>query len=194
MMKLRIAAGLGLVLFMATMIGGPVGVSQAQGRRRRHPALARLAGNFAGRGGGFFTACINGPCFSPGSSLSPNSDTAILHTTRDAAGHSCEVITETFGRVSGEPDFNVQTRTVVGTTTTFDPTTGSGSENFSRYNGGSCSGAVWDGTGTLTATGTDSFVVSDSGNRIETIFTSYRPVTAADRASNFQFSTTSIRQ
>ena len=30
MMKLRIATGLGLVLLMATMIGGPVRVSQAQ--------------------------------------------------------------------------------------------------------------------------------------------------------------------
>ena len=30
LMKLRIATGLGLVLFMATMIGGPVRVSQAQ--------------------------------------------------------------------------------------------------------------------------------------------------------------------
>jgi len=197
MMK-RIATGLGLLLFMATMIGGPVRMSHAQDDEG--VTLASLAGNFAGRGGGFFTACLNAGVLISCSSVLPvptfvaNSDTGILHTTRDAAGHSCEVITETFGLVSGAKRFNFQTRTVVGTTTSFDPTTGSGTESFSRYHGGSCSGAVWDGTGTLTATGNDSFVVSDSGDRIETIFTSYAAVTVVGSVSNFQFSTTSIRQ
>jgi hypothetical protein len=198
LMKLRIATGLGLVLFMATMIGGPVRVSQAQDNQGG-VTMESLAGNFAGRGSGFFTACLNAgvlvSCSSlPVPTLVPFSDTGILHTTRDATGHSCEVITETFGQLSGAKFFSLQTRTVVGTTTFFDPTTGSGTESFSRYKGGSCSGAVWDGTGTQTATGTDSFVVSDSGDRIETIFTSYSAVTVPGSVSNFQFSTTSIRQ
>ena len=198
LMKLRIATGLGFLLFMVTMIGGPVRVSQAQDDQG--VTLASLAGNFAGRGGGFFTACLNAGVLISCSSVLPvptfvaSSDTGILHTTRDAAGHSCEVITETFGLVSGAKRFNFQTRSVVGTTTSFDPTTGSGTESFSRYSGGSCSGAVWDGAGTQTATGTDSFVVSDSGDRIETIFTSYAAVTVPGSVSNFQFSTTSIRQ
>jgi hypothetical protein len=198
LMKLRIATGLGLLLFMATMIGGPVSVSQAQDDEG--VTLASVAGKFAGRGSGFFTACLNAGVLidcstvSPVPTLVPSRDIAILHTTRYAAGNSCEVITETFGLVSGAKRFNFQTRTVVGTTTSFDPTTGSGSESFSRYHGGSCSGAVWDGAGTLTATGTDSFVVSDSGDRIETIFTSYAAVTVVGSVSNFQFSTTSIRQ
>ena len=199
MMKLRIATGLGLLLFMATMIGGPVRVSQAQDDEG--VTLASLAGKFAGRGGGFFTACLNAGVLidcstvSPVPTFVPSTDTAILHTTRDAAGNSCEVITETFGLVSGAKRFNFQTRTVVGTTTSFDPTTGSGTESFSRYHGGSCIGAAGDLTGaTLTATGTDSFVVSDSGDRIETIFTSYAAVTVVGSVSNNQFSTTSIRQ
>src|SRR5260370_12909915 len=54
LMKLRIATGLGFLLFMVTMIGGPVRVSQAQDDQG--VTLASLAGNFAGRGGGFFTA------------------------------------------------------------------------------------------------------------------------------------------
>jgi len=198
LMKLRIATGLGLLLFMATMIGGPVGVSQAQDDQG--VTLASLAGNFAGRGGGFYTACFNGAALiscssvSPVPTLVPANDSAILRTTRDAAGNFCEVITETGGRLSGAKFFNFQTRTVVGTTTSFDPTTGSGTESFSRYNGGSCSGAVWDGKGTQTATGTDSFVVSDSGDRIETIFSSYTAVTVPGSISNNSFSTTSIRQ
>ena len=198
LVKLRIATGLGLLLLMATIVGGPVRVSHAQADDT--VTLASLAGNFAGRGGGFFTACLNAGALidcssvSPVPTLVPNSDTAILRTTRDTSGNSCEVITETFGRPSGAKFFNFQTRTVVGTTTSFDPTTRSGTESFSRYHGGSCSGAVWDGTGTLTATGTDSFVVSDSSDRIETIFTSYTAVTVPGSVSNFQFTTTSIRQ
>jgi hypothetical protein len=128
MMKLRIATGLGLVLFMATMIGGPVRVSQAQDDGEI--TLASLAGKFAGRGGGFFTGCVSAGVVISCSSVSPvptfvpNTDTGILQTTRDEAGNSCEVITETFGRASGALFFNFQTRTVVGTTTSFDPTTG----------------------------------------------------------------------
>ena len=197
LMKLRIAAGLGLLL-MATMVGGSAGVSQAQDDEG--VTLASLAGNFAGRGSGFFTVCFNGGALIDCSSLSPvptlvpANDSAILHVTRDAAGNSCEIITETSGRLSGAKFFNFQTRTVVGATTSFDQTTGSGTESFRRYNGGSCSGAVWDGAGTLTATGTDSFVVSDSGDRIETIFSSYTAVTVPGSVSNDSFSTTSIRQ
>jgi len=114
LMKLRIATGLGLLLIMATMIRGPVRVSQAQDDQGG-VTLASLAGNFAGRGGGFFTACLNAGVLiscssgSPVPTLVPNSDTAILHTTRDAAGNSCEVITETFGRPSGAKSFNLQT-------------------------------------------------------------------------------------
>src|SRR5260370_35316902 len=58
MMKLRTATGLGLVLFMATMIGGPAGVSQAQADDA--VTLASLAGKFAGGGSEFLTFCFIG--------------------------------------------------------------------------------------------------------------------------------------
>jgi hypothetical protein len=67
---------------------------------------------------------------------------------------------------------NVQT-TTISTTTSFDPTTGSGTASFSQYRERSCLGAGFDSTGAvLAATGTQSFMVSDSGNRIETTLTS----------------------
>ena len=206
MMKLRIATGLGLVLFMATMIGGPVRVSQAQDDEG--VTLASLAGNFAGRGGGFVTLC-----FSPGflndpshllscSSVSPvptpvpYNETHIWRQTRDAAGKSCGVFTETFAPVAGttRPAF-VNVRTHVGTTTSFDPTTGSGTETFKRYRGGSCIGAVWDGTGTLTSTGSGNFVVSDSGDRFEFLWRTYTSISpVAGAAQGLVFSATFIRQ
>ena len=69
---------------------------------------------------------------------------------------------------------NVQ-RTNVSTTTSFDPTTGSGTASFRQYREKSCIGAGFDTTGAvLAATGTQSFRVSDSGNRIETILASIK--------------------
>ena len=64
MMKLRIATGVGLLLFMATMIGGPVRVSHAQDGGGG-VTLASLAGQFAARGGGFFTRCVNADSTAP---------------------------------------------------------------------------------------------------------------------------------
>ncbi len=197
MMKLRIATGLGLVLFMATMIGGPVRVSQAQDDEG--VTLASLAGKFAGRGGGFVTICFTAGSLhdcATATSVVGFDETQIWQQTRDAAGKSCGVFTETFAPVAGttRPAF-VNVRTHVGTTTSFDPTTGSGTETFKRYRGGSCIGAVWDGTGTLTSTGSGNFVVSDSGDRFEFLWRTYTSISpVAGAAQGLVFSATFIRQ
>ena len=196
LLKLRIATGLGLVLFMATMIGGPVRVSQAQDDQG--VTLADLAGNFAGRGSGFFTRCLNVGFTAPEDCATaphqvPFNQTGIFHRTSDAAGNFCGVITVATAPVSGTKfPAGVSASTTVGTTS-FDPTTGSGTQSFSRYNGGTCSGAVFDSTGaTPLGTTTSSFVVSDSGDRIESIVTSFSTVTGTVQGN--VFSTTSIRQ
>jgi hypothetical protein len=196
LMKLRIATGLGLVLLMATMVGGPARVSQAQDDEG--VTLASLAGKFAGRGSGFFTLCFNAGFTAPEDCATaphqvPFNQTGIFYRTGDVAGNFCGVITITTAPVFGTKfPAGVSTTTQVGTTT-FDPTTGSGTESFSRYAGGSCIGAVFDSTGaTLTGTTTRSFVVSDSGDRIESIITSF--VSVAGSVKGNVFSTTSIRQ
>jgi hypothetical protein len=203
MMKLRIATGLGLVLFMATMIGGPVRVSHAQDDGG--VTLADLAGKFAGRGGGFETLCFNAgftaleDC-ATAPHVVPFNITQIFHSTRDAAGNICSINT-----VAAKPVFgttaptSANTSTVVGTTLSFDPTTGAGTVSQSVYHGGSCIGAVLDSTGaTLVATATASQVVSNSGNRIETITTGYSAVTSAfsvaGSVKGLVLSATSIRQ
>src|SRR5712691_3146910 len=160
MMKLRIATGLGLVLLMATMVGGAVRVSQAQDDGG--VTLASLAGKFAGRGSGFLTICFGagGPisCSSVSATPVPYNFTDILQTTRDAAGNSCGVSTSTFAPVSGTKfPAAVSTRTTVSIPVSFDPTTGSGTASFKAYVGGSCNGAVFDGTGTLAGSGTHNF-------------------------------------
>jgi|SRR6266852_4907140 len=196
MMKLRIAAGVGLLLITATMACGPVGMSQPRASDGG-VTLASLAGKFASKGSVSYTLCFGTSfsalvdCASSPHQEVPFNATAVAHNVRDAAGNSCGVTTLTStpadaavygtkfpGRVNfTRIDF---TRTNVSTTTSFDPTTGSGTASVRQYHGGSCVGAAFDSTGAiLTGTGTQSFMVSDSGNRIETITTSLSVVTGA---------------
>jgi hypothetical protein len=186
MMKLRIATGVGLLLFMATMIGGPAGMSRAQAGDGG-VTLASLAGKFETRAIGSFTLCYNESfteavdCASALHQEVHFKVTSVGHGTRDAAGNACGV-TSVSSTLTGTAvavyaaqfprRMNVQ-RTNVSTTTSFDPTTGSGTATFRQYREKSCSGAGFDTTGAvLAATGTQSFRVSDSGKRIETILTS----------------------
>ncbi len=97
MMKVRIATGLGLVLLMATMVGGPVRVSQAQDDEGG-VTLASLAGKYAARGSGFETVCFNAgftalaDCSLSTSHLVPFESAFVSHFTRDKAGNTCVVI------------------------------------------------------------------------------------------------------
>jgi len=151
--------------------------------------LASLAGKFETRGSGSYTVCLNASFSAPVDCASaphqemPFNLTSVAHVTRDAGGNSCAVTTLTNEPVYGtiSPAFRARinnTRTNVSTTTSFDPATGSGSSSFSQYRGGRCIGAVFDSTGAvLTGTGTQSFMVSDSGSRMDTIVTSFSVVT-----------------
>jgi hypothetical protein len=200
MMKVRIAIGFGLVLFMATMIGGPVRVSQAQDDEG--VTLASLAGKFSLRGGGFVTFCVNATFTAPAACASVPQAQRVLfnlatigHFARDAVGNACLVFTGTTRRalVGASAATSASTSFSVATNISFDPTTGSGTASFSNYNGGSCIGAAFDSTGaTLTATGTVTYDVSDSGDRIEYIVAG---LTAVDGSTNGLVLTyTAIRQ
>ena len=189
MIKLRIATGVGLLLFMATMFCGPVGMSQAQ--TNGGVTLASLAGKFTSKGSGSYTLCFGASfsalvdCASTPHEEVPFNMTAVAHNVRDAAGNSCGVTNlaltdaSVYGTSTKLPARINFTATNVSTTTAFDPTTGSGSSSVSQYRGGRCVGAMFDSTGAvLTGTGTQSFMVSDSGNRIDTILTSFSMVTS----------------
>ncbi len=96
MIKLRIATGLGLLLFTATMAGGAVGTSRAQAGDGG-VTLASLAGKFEARGSGTFTLCYNESfteavdCASALHQEVHFKVTSVGHGTRDAAGNSCAV-------------------------------------------------------------------------------------------------------
>jgi hypothetical protein len=187
MMKLRIATGVGLLFFIATAACGPVEMNRARTGDGGSATLASLAGKFALKSSGSYTICFGASRSTVDCASSPHQEvpfhmTAVAHYIRDAAGNSCGVtaltITPTDARVFHFTRLNFAS-TAVSTTTSFDPTTGSGSDNVSQYHGGRCVGAAFDSTGAiLTGTGTQSFMVSDSGNRIDAIVTSFSMVTS----------------
>ncbi len=210
MTKLRNATGVGFLLFVATLIGGPVGTSRAQAGDGG-ATLASLAGKFETKGSGSETVCFNQSfteavvCASAPHQVQFKL-TAVAHNVRDAAGNSCGVTSVSSALTDAAvavyaakfPNRTNVHRTNVSTTTSFDPKTGSGTASFRQYLGGSCIGAGFDSTGAvLTLTGTQSFMVSDSGNRIKWILTSSSAVAGAfdsDVMTGLMFSSTSIRQ
>src|SRR5216684_7989325 len=152
MIKLRITTGLGLILFMGTLIGGPVGMSRAQAGGGG-VTLASLAGNFASRGSGSFTLCFNESfteavdCASALHQEMHFKVTSVAHGTRDAAGNACGV-TDVSSTLTGTaveiyaakfPTRMHVRRTNVSTTTSFDSTTRSGTASFRQYREKSCS-------------------------------------------------------
>ena len=179
-----------MLLFMAAMGCGPVRMSQARANGGG-VTLASLAGKFTSKGSGSYTACFNESFTTVVDCASaPHHEvrfklTTVSHGTFDAAGNSCGVTAVTTAPRGPPPvPYGIYGmrfyETNVSTITSFDATTGSGSSSFSQYRGGRCNGAVFDNTGAiLTGTGTQSFMVSDSGNRIETIVTSFSGVTGA---------------
>jgi hypothetical protein len=80
---------------------------------------------------------------------------------------------------------------VTGKITSYDPTTGTGDAGFTEYSGGQCHGSAFDSTGaTAVNSGTDHFVVSNRGKRIDGVLTSLtNPAIGA-----FSFPFTLLRQ
>ncbi len=94
--KLRIVTGVGLLLFVAATVGGPVGMSRAQAGDGG-VTLASLAGKFETRGSGSFTLCYNQSITEAVDCASALHEevhfkvTSVGHGTRDAAGNACGV-------------------------------------------------------------------------------------------------------
>src|SRR5229473_6875160 len=137
MMKLRIAAGVGLLLFTATMTCSRVGMSQPQASDGG-VTLASLAGKFASKGSGSYTLCFGTSfsalvdCASSPHQEVPFNVTLVAHNIRDASGNSCGVTNliltdaSVYGTSTKFPARINFTATNVSTTTSFDPATGSG--------------------------------------------------------------------
>ncbi len=87
-----------------------------------------------------------------------------------ADGHSCASYTNVQSLLPLGPSAQPSGKFTLVTTLlhAYDPTTGTGENSFVTYYGGKCNGAIFDGaTATVFSTGTEHFVVSDGGNRLD---------------------------
>jgi hypothetical protein len=81
----------------------------------------------------------------------------------------------------------------VGKVVSYDSKTGTGDSSFTVYTGGQCDGATFDHTGaTKIASGTDHFVVTADGSRIDFVTTSAN--TPSNAIASFSTSGTNLRQ
>lgn len=77
--------------------------------------------------------------------------------------------------------------------TDYDPATGVGDASFTNYDGGQCIGAKFDSTGaTVTGSGTEHFVVSKGGNRIDVITITL--TNSTDSIGSFSFNSVDLKQ
>ncbi len=115
--------------------------------------------------------------------------------TFDAAGNACIAGTEVDSDlpVDVSPPFVTANEHVTGKTLNYDSTTGTGDGSFTGYIGGKCNGTAFDNTGaTQISTGTDHFVVTAGGSRVDFLFTSL--TNAASSIGDFSLSGSDVRQ
>jgi hypothetical protein len=97
--------------------------------------------------------------------------------TEDTQGNNCATLTEVDSNlpVDASPPTVTPNEHVVGKVLDYDSATGTGDGSFTTYIGGTCNGATFDSTGaTQISSGTDHFVVTDRGKRIDFILSAPR--------------------
>lgn len=115
--------------------------------------------------------------------------------TWDNEGRSCASYTNVQSAlpIGASPPSVTPNSHIVTELTDYDPTTGTGDNNFTVYVGGKCNGATFDSSGaTEFSTGTEHFVVSDGGNRVDFILTTL--TNSTDSIGGFSFVGTELKQ
>lgn len=139
--------------------------------------LSKLAGKWAQSAQGSFTVCFK-PDFSATENCSASGAVPvsgnfvqISQNTQDKEGNSCSTFTSTIGLFGTLPPF-VSVGHSVTKVTSYDSVSASGDDSYIDYEGGKCKGAKFDGAGaTLTSSGTDHFVASQNGERLDFVTT-----------------------
>jgi len=189
-----------VILFTGCVVVMSQGFRKAAADQGYTP-LEALAGTYAltAQGSVFFCLVPTPPfppakCGSPGSIGVPLGALQVGTITYDIAGNWCATFTETDTVLPVDAfSHTVSEFNAVGKTTSYDPVTGTGEDNFTGYSGGQCHGATFDSTGaTAGSTGTEHFVVSDRTKRIDYVVTSL--TNPAGSIGGVSFSDTVLRQ
>jgi hypothetical protein len=162
-------------------------VALADGFGRSHSGeeipLSALAGTYAmvPNGSGSIALCFESaspyppaPCDSPNLIVGLFTTISVGAETFDHKGNSCGTMTGTFSNLPlGASPPAVSVSHITATTTSWDPTLGTGDQSVTSWVGGQCHGATFDSTGaTVESTLTAHLTASDHGNRVDYIITS----------------------
>jgi hypothetical protein len=128
--------------------------------------IALPSGNFSFAAEGTEATCATGSC--PVINI-----IEIGSSVRDKSGNACGTHTAVVNTVPPAGTPTVASITHVMQVINYDPSTGTGDLSLTEYFGGSCNGAAFNSSsgGTQVVTGTLHFVVSNGGNRIDSIVT-----------------------
>jgi hypothetical protein len=112
----------------------------------------------------------------------------------DSAGNSCFTVTDADSALPVNAIHPlVQLLHSVGKVVSYDSTTGTGDSSFIAYSGGRCHGATFDHAGaTKNASGTNHFVVTAGGSRVDLVTTSVN--TPSNAVASFSTSGTLLMQ
>ena len=182
------------VLVMSQELNAVAGVGGA------NIPLFTLAGGYASTVQGSLAVCLNSytyayeSCTTPGALVVPLTYLAAGQITWDFLGNACGSFTQVQSDLpvdAHQPQ--VSPTIIVGKLLNYSSVTGAGDESFTAYSGGYCNGPVFNGnSATVVSTGTDHFVVSGRGSRLDGIFTSLTDASSA--VGDFSISFFNLRQ
>lgn len=163
-------------------IAGNDGSSNGDHGGQQGIPLYRTAGQYAVTDQGSYAFCVSSTspfpeesCAAAGAIVVPLTALDTGEITQDSSGNACGTFTAVFSNlpVDISPPAVVAFHTSA-TLLNYEPSSGIGDHAFTTYTGGNCNGAHFDSTGaTITSTGTDHFVASEGGNRIDDLFTGF---------------------
>jgi hypothetical protein len=179
-------------LLAVTLAAGPQAIAMGQ------DGIPLPSGHFSFTDEGSGAICVNPASGAPESCTASGVAAVPLNIreagalTREEGGNACVTITSVLSALPvGASPPSVVVEHVVLKVTDYDSTTGTGDEAGTDYIGGACNGATFHSAGaTQSGTGTLHFVVSDGGNRIDSIFTAL----GGASYGAFSVSTTELRQ
>jgi hypothetical protein len=158
-------------------------------------------GGYSLNGQGSLAVCLDPntfnfeSCSTSGALVIPQSAPINGVETFDHQGNSCAAVTEVDTNLPVDASAPVVTPNehIVIKVLNYDSATGTGDRHFTAYIGGTCDGATFDGAdATQISSGSEHFVVSDGGKRIDYLVT--KVTTATDFLGGFSLSGTNLRQ
>jgi hypothetical protein len=177
-----------------------IGVSRLRAHAGATPGilLSQLAGSFAGQGASNYALCFNKTftavqacSITPGSQVVPWLLNSTNQVTVDTKGNSCgEVIDANAPTFPGPFAAGGDDDIIVGVTTSYNPATSSGNTSFKEYVAGpgvSCIGAVFvnRAKAPVFLTGTEHFVVSENGDRVDAIILTVHTTSPVDFVAGY---------